>query len=78
MCGVEKMMKIWGKQETDEYPLCKEWVTVEHDLQCCDPDAIKYFHDLIESLDAWMVEAKMAPAIRKMIKEASTNWKEGQ
>ncbi len=77
MCGVGKMMKIWGKQETNKCPRCGEWETVEHVLQCHNLDAIQRFHNLMESLDEWMREANLALGIRNMIKEALIQWKKG-
>ncbi len=48
-----------------------------HVLQCKDEEAVKVFHDSIESMDEWMVKADTVPEVRNTIRQALIAWKEG-
>ncbi len=56
-----KMMKIWGKQETDECSHCGEKETAKYIMVCQDLMAIQRFYDSAEQLDKWMVGGKEGP-----------------
>ncbi len=67
MCGVGKMMKIWGYRDSDACPRCGEKETAAHVLSCQDDDAVKAFHNS-KSMDEWMVKADTILEVRKAIK----------
>ncbi len=75
MCGVGKLMKIWGETETDVCPRCGEPETSSHVLACWDPEAIQTFNASLEKLGEWMVKAKMDKAIGEVVKVARQQWK---
>ncbi len=77
MCGVGKMIKIWGKQATDKCPHCGEWKTVPHVLAWQEEDAVKTFHDSIEILDQYIICSNAAPEICMIIKHVLLAWKRG-
>ncbi len=49
----------------------------EHVLTCQDSQATQQFQDLMEKLDGWMGEAKMAPERRTITNSGLIHWKEG-
>ncbi len=75
MCGVGKMVKVWGNQDTDQCPRCEEHKMVAHILACKAPSTIQQFQDSVEKLDEWMKESLTATDIWEVLKQALLSWK---
>ncbi len=63
MCGVGKMMKIWGHQDSDACPRCGEPETAAHVWACRDEGEVQAFHDSAATMEEGMVKTSTAPDV---------------
>ena len=76
MCGVNKLMKAWGKRESDECPRCGQpEESSAHVWQCRDPRAIRVWTESVDKLRQWMVGAQTHPDITSFVCSRLMTWK---
>ena len=67
MCGVGKFLKLWGREDTDQCPLCGAPEDAAHVLVCPDDRAVDHWNDRVAKLSDWMDSRSTHPDIKSAL-----------
>ena len=78
-CATNEKMVLWGFRSCEKCARCNHPVeTVDHLLQCPDPDAIKTWDSSVDKLDVHLRKSGTQPYLRTLIIRRLKAWKRQQ
>lgn len=78
ICGVGKMMKIWGYQDNDHCPRCSARETAQHVWVCPQDDATILWDQSLLDLKDWFVAQHTSPEVASVILSRLRAWRTGE